>query len=638
MNPGLLFGNLVSWSAQVAVLVGVAALAALTLKHPRARLLFWQGVLAIAVLLPVIQPWHRPPAPVEVRASGAFAPAYVMAPEPPSRQSSIWRWDYLLPVLAAGAAVRLMLLAIGIARLNRRRREAEPLMQSPIPFQPVNVRWYISHEVNGPATFGLMRPSILLPARFFELPRELREAIASHELIHVLRRDWLATIAGEIVRSAMWFHPAIWYVLSQVQLAREQVVDFEVVRLTRDRRCYLDALVAAAAQSLQPESAPAPLFLKKRQLAARVAAILKENSMSVPRFVTSMAAAGSVAVASAVLGIWLFPIEAPAQSAKATPEVVMPADGAGVLVDAGARLMHRNPVYYPHGAKSTGMVLLEASVSSSGEVTDVRVLSGPEDLRKGAIQNVLQWHYSTTGGLPPTVRVAIQFNQAPAQQGIAKGSLVQKAPVELGRITAIDISNLPEDAALQVRDRIGVHVGDSLMSNDIPRISAIAREIDDHIVVGFQTNSRTDGPAQVRLRIGPPISGVVGGVSGGVVGGVISGTVGGVPGTPTMSPVPDDGVQRVRVGAGVQASNLVNKVVPLYPPLAKQARIEGVVQFNVIIARDGTVSNLTLISGHPLLVAAATDAVKQWVYKPTLLNGQPVEVITNIDVNFTLSQ
>jgi protein TonB len=88
----------------------------------------------------------------------------------------------------------------------------------------------------------------------------------------------------------------------------------------------------------------------------------------------------------------------------------------------------------------------------------------------------------------------------------------------------------------------------------------------------------------------------------------------------------------------VQAANLIRQVKPSYPPLAKQARIQGTVRFNAVIAKDGTIQNLTVASGHPMLVASAMEAVKQWLYKPTLLNGEPVEVITTIDVNFTLNQ
>jgi protein TonB len=85
-------------------------------------------------------------------------------------------------------------------------------------------------------------------------------------------------------------------------------------------------------------------------------------------------------------------------------------------------------------------------------------------------------------------------------------------------------------------------------------------------------------------------------------------------------------------------AKLVRKVIPQYPPLAKTARISGVVHLVGIVARDGTIQNLQLISGHPLLARAAIDAVKQWVYQPTLLNGEPVEVIAPIDVSFTLNQ
>jgi protein TonB len=92
------------------------------------------------------------------------------------------------------------------------------------------------------------------------------------------------------------------------------------------------------------------------------------------------------------------------------------------------------------------------------------------------------------------------------------------------------------------------------------------------------------------------------------------------------------------VGGNVQQAMLVSQPRPTYPPLAKQARISGTVRFTAVIGRDGSIQNLTLVSGHPLLVQSATEAVKQWRYKPTLLNGEPVEVVTQIDVNFTLNQ
>ena len=153
--------------------------------------------------------------------------------------------------------------------------------------------------------------------------------------------------------------------------------------------------------------------------------------------------------------------------------------------------------------------------------------------------------------------------------------------------------------------------------------------------------------AQIREEELPPPSsaGVVGGVPGGVPGsgGVLGGILGSVPSAAPPPPPPvkkeeNKAPQRIRVGGNVQAANLIRKITPVYPPLAKQARIQGTVRFTAIIGKDGTIQNLQLVSGHPLLVEAARQAVSQWQYKPTLLNGEPVEVVTQIDVNFTLSQ
>jgi len=140
------------------------------------------------------------------------------------------------------------------------------------------------------------------------------------------------------------------------------------------------------------------------------------------------------------------------------------------------------------------------------------------------------------------------------------------------------------------------------------------------------------------------VGGVPGGVPGGTAGGVIGGIIGSVPTAAPPPPPPPPAApkpvtpQRIRVGGNVQAAKAIRSPRPVYPPLAKQARISGHVILNAIIGKDGTIQNLTVASGHPLLVPAAMEAVKQWVYQPTLLNGEPVEVVTQIDVNFTLSQ
>ncbi len=164
-------------------------------------------------------------------------------------------------------------------------------------------------------------------------------------------------------------------------------------------------------------------------------------------------------------------------------------------------------------------------------------------------------------------------------------------------------------------------------------------------------NGRLRTPSRIPSRVQmikedeapPPVAitgGVVGGVPGGIPGGQMGGVIGGIissssslAAVPRLSQ-PAPAVQRVRVSQGVTKGLLIYRVEPAYPPLAKQARIQGVVVMTAIIDKGGNVQNLQVVSGHPLLAPAAIEAVKQWRYKPFLLNGQPVEVETTVTVNF----
>jgi periplasmic protein TonB len=137
------------------------------------------------------------------------------------------------------------------------------------------------------------------------------------------------------------------------------------------------------------------------------------------------------------------------------------------------------------------------------------------------------------------------------------------------------------------------------------------------------------------------VGGVVGGVPGGVPGGQLGGVIGGIVSStsnlayvPKMQPVVP---QRVRISQGVTSGMLIRRVEPTYPGLARTARISGNVVLKAIISKEGLIQDLQLVSGHPMLVPSAIDAVRQWRYRPYLLNGQPVEVETTITVIFTLS-
>ncbi len=130
--------------------------------------------------------------------------------------------------------------------------------------------------------------------------------------------------------------------------------------------------------------------------------------------------------------------------------------------------------------------------------------------------------------------------------------------------------------------------------------------------------------------------GVVGGVPGGIAGGSAGGVLGGIIGGSGLPPPPKAAPLRIRVGGNVQQASIIHQLQPVYPQIAKTAHIQGTVILHAIIAKDGTVQELQYVSGPPLLMRAAMDAVRQWRYKPTLLNGEPVEVDTTISVIFTL--
>ena len=171
----------------------------------------------------------------------------------------------------------------------------------------------------------------------------------------------------------------------------------------------------------------------------------------------------------------------------------------------------------------------------------------------------------------------------------------------------------------------------------------VVKQVQTDIVNG-QLRTPTKIPEKVQMikeeEAPPPVmatGGVVGGVPGGVPGGQMGGVIGGIISSTPVAVPKVATPQRVRVSQGVSQGLLVRKVQPNYPPLARQARIQGSVLLQAEISKDGSIENLRLISGHPMLAPAAIEAVKQWKYKPYFLNGEPVEVETQITVNFTLS-
>jgi TonB family protein len=168
-------------------------------------------------------------------------------------------------------------------------------------------------------------------------------------------------------------------------------------------------------------------------------------------------------------------------------------------------------------------------------------------------------------------------------------------------LKSISISGLPDSARDELAARLPVHIGDALTEDLIRAARDAVAQYDSHLRFKFQV-----APAgETYIEIAAPAA--------------------------SLEPI-------IRVGGNVQSAKLRRQPRPVYPPEAKAERVQGAVHLMAIIAADGTVKKLEVIDGHPLLVQSALEAVRQWEYEPTYLNGEPVEVQTQIDVNYTLAQ
>ncbi|MCP4662759.1 MAG: M56 family metallopeptidase, partial [bacterium] len=310
-----LMANLGAYALQVGLLmaVGLVLPRLLGVRQPLLRLRYWQGLLAVTLLLPLLQPWHTPDAGV-----GALATIDLRAePAVPAAEAGLGWFPsppLLLLLVAVVALGRLLWLLAGLWTLGRYRREAALLRPLPQEVAVIQERLatraeiLLSDRVSTPVTFGWRRPAILVPRAFQRMSPGEQRGIACHELLHVRRRDWPALILEEILKSLAWFHPGVWILLGRIALSREQVVDREVVRITREKRTYLDALWSIA-RDRRPSAALVGLaFFQRSQLFHRVAMMTREVSMSRPRLLTTVSALTGLLALTLVFGTAAFPL------------------------------------------------------------------------------------------------------------------------------------------------------------------------------------------------------------------------------------------------------------------------------------------------------------------------------------------
>jgi beta-lactamase regulating signal transducer with metallopeptidase domain len=336
MSLPLWFSNLMFWSAQIALLALAAGFlpGLLQIRQPRVLLVYWRALLALSLVLPIIQPWHRIPSVGPLVISPNFSGVRVI----PAAGAAVTHWHFpsmqimaqiFGVVMLAGIAARFAILAMGLLRLRQLRQASSPISrfaESAAVLEEMRARVNISAEfrlsadVDSPVTFGFTTPVVLLPDRFPFIDARFQAAIACHELLHVRRHDWSHHLGEQVIRAAFWFHPAIAWLIARLRLAREQVVDLEVVRLTEERKPYLEALLEFATGRSRTAPIPAPPFLVERQLAERVALMLKEVRMSRTRLIASLTAVSCCIALAATLAVLTFPLKAAPRNGENPPQ------------------------------------------------------------------------------------------------------------------------------------------------------------------------------------------------------------------------------------------------------------------------------------------------------------------------------
>ncbi len=641
MSPAQLGSNLVAYALQIGLVVGLGALVpvVMQMRIPRARLLFWQVLLVACLALPWVRSWRQDVVvataalagrPVAAGLAATYSPIHRTLPMPSVAEMALW-------ILATGMAIRLGWLIAGLFRLAGYRERGRTMTGALAP----GVALLLSDEVESPVTFGWRDPVILLPTNFPTLPDEMREAVLCHELLHVARYDWLFTVAEELIRAVLWFHPAIWWVIGEIQLAREQAVDRAVIETTRAQGPYVDALLLMAGTGVsgtpQLDLAPAPMFLRRRHLRKRLMEVMKEVRMSTiskPRLACVMVAAISVVAGVCWLATGAFPLAAAPQVAN---------DAAGVSVNLnGSELLHRSPVTYPSEALAKGIegtVVVQVKLDAAGEVSDAAVLSGPDELRKGVLQSVLNWHFdkseaSTTrtvnvGFVKPAANPAPQRMILPA--GVARGGRGGSggafAPgLPNGKLDRIDVRGISDSARSELLGLLPVQEGGEWNAQVYAEVTKVVKEFDSHLAVGLgrsvnggMTLSIAVPNSGATTQMAPTFSSNAVAAPGGGGGGFGAGSGGGV----------------FSVGNGTTPPAVMSKVDPDYTEEARAAKYSGSVMLSIVVGTDGKAQDIKVVKSLGMgLDEKAIEAVQRWVFRPGTNQGVPVNVRAQIEVNF----
>ena len=659
--------NLVAWSLQVGVIVAAGAVLPGILKvhEPAVRYGYWRALLLACFLLPAVQPWQLrveepldapPQITIDASVSGQ-ATAAVSLPAALSLRARRALTTPVFVVLTAGAFGRLAWLAAGFLRLRRLRRAGRRIDGagtdlSDLVGTPADVRYV--RALRQPVTFGVLRPVILLPESVRSFAPGVRRAVIIHELWHVRRRDWLWVVAEETTRALFWFHPAIGWLVSRVQAAREEVVDELTVLSTNAKRSYLEALLAFADE---PSLFPVVPFARRRHLFQRMLLISKEAAMSSRRVAASCAVMAAVVCVSGWYGTAAFPLTAAALPG-ATGQQMQPRDlRPGEARPASSRESELRAAITQAPSANLYIELAKlqeergALKDAEATLTEARSVL-PSDV---GLVMALATFYNRSGRFEETITTleqaaAMDPTNASRYQVIATFywekayrdpnlSATERAGYVRAGIEATDraLALNPQYAEAMIYKNILLRLQANAESDQTTRAQLIAQA--DQLRAQAMELQRAKQPSQMTFvprgaggaapppppPPPPPVDSQ-------------AGARGAAPPPPPPPPSPVDGQAPLRVGGNIKAPTKIKDVRPAYPPDAKAAGIQGVVIIEATIDSAGFVRDTRVLRSIPLLDDAAQDAVRQWEFTPTLMNGQPVPVIMTVTVNFTVQQ
>lgn len=687
---------------QIPLSAAVAALVCRFMRNGPAahRHAVWVAALAAAILLPLLsirtgEPLATPQfdaslATQNVAAAKSAAHLPVPAPralttEPASRTISFAQTTatILLGAYFLFVVFRLARLAWASVHTVRIRRAAhaaaipELLQRVWIRCQSAyglaGVELLFSPRISGPVAAGR---TIILPESLLAEPSEdvLTTAIG-HEMAHIARRDFACNLLYELLQLPVSFHPAAWLIRSGIERTREMACDELVTERLIDAGVYARSIMSIASGMT---ALPQPGYTlgvfdgdileeRIRRLVERPAANLRRARLLLVTGLSALAicavVASSLALTARAQGgadalmkqgeaaynrgdykeaaaefetaVQLEPgnLKARLLLADALLRQFIPGTEAANPLVTRAQEQYREVLARDPGNKEAtqGMLALLTNTKQFAEAHDWALKAIQADATD-------KFAYYTAGFLdwamsyPDYASARQAAGMKPQDPGIIPDANLRlkvrtehMAQIEDGRrmlqiALQLDPDYVDAMAYMNLLYRIEAGIVESEQQS-----AGLVSQVDDWVKKALDAKRRQAQNPQQAAASRPA-------------------ALGSTPPPPPPPPPPGDAQARaippgaILIEGSAQQAKLVSQQPPVYPPLARQAGISGTVQMRVVIARDGTVQHVEVVSGHPLLVPAAIDAVRHWVYRQTLLNGQPVEVATTVNVSFQLGQ